>query len=1045
MIVGNDPLLEYFLATLLTPSQSPFIKLATRFLTQSARDLPAHVVQQVFQLDRLQLNSGYQPNFPQTAKVVLDRIRLYRHTTTDPPSTLLKCLAAFIPLVFKPAPPPATLEVEQRARYVQRAFSSAFLGPAVDRLIFHLLVHSKHSFTTHGRTTLNPRSHKRSLKPQPSTDQQPDLPYYARVIPILQSSGFGKTKMCIHLSARHPGLLLCLRHHSPKQATSFPPQDSLVYQYMRACIDALPKPHAEHLDKNDLDPGHDDLDVHFRLANFLAAYCSSLTRYLVQLMRLSGCYQTFAASTPAGSHSSWSLCWKTLVYVLSTSLYQKSGFLPALALDPPLDFCSHLGTFKDLGLFPGSQKSRLDRDAGHDRALTQHQIDFVSSLRAEDARDKLISEIIDLADLGNERLQVYTDAAKMAQNIIRPSLLELEKLVEKHDPDREAMFHLALDECGSIESLLPHLRRLWNYAEPERTWILLIDTNSQISPVAGKAASAASSRTDLFSGTHQLPLPFTALPLDVHPTHEDALDLAKAIQAGKCSLRRLNLMIPKLGRPLWNDNSLFRDQDYLLRCHAIIGKLVGGSTSWRWPNKLPDTSSLTRDDAAFQAIMALVLQRVPMGRSCLSEQVTWQEFVKKQISYNLRFIEKVLPHTNVVKSHVVSEPPLSVAAAWSFRHEPSRIGLKWSTAIIHLADARTSVGLQVGLEGEEGVQLLCTIAADFAAGEVYQRDYPNVGFDDAFHDRYACTMGLVRLDQWLDMLIGSQIDTSIPIAVDDSPRQAASYSRQLNQDFKAWTKTQWLNFKHVADLPQEVNMAKCLDRGLLAQFWLRHAAMRGISTQAGWDLLVPVYHSVQTPIGDEPFEMKRLSFVAIQVKNELYNPKFPNPLGPELSADDVDDAHEASSSCNTTLELYLDLRGPSRLPHLARMDAKSPHEQRKHRHTRYNIYVSGLDTERYPVLNGLQGDARGLMPTMFGLSYLGTNRFESDFIEAVDQLPQEAQQQAHKQLHELQGYMPMLNGIPRQSPQQWRRKPFSRGYAVGQSKRMRAGTDVPDD
>ncbi|TKY87885.1 hypothetical protein EX895_002981 [Sporisorium graminicola] len=282
----------------------------------------------------------------------------------------------------------------------------------------------------------------------------------------------------------------------------------------------------------------------------------------------------------------------------------------------------------------------------------------------------------------------------------------------------------------------------------------------KILPSVGKAASAASGRTDFFAGTHQLPTPFTALPLDVHPTPEDAIKLSQDIKAGRCSLQSLNLHIPKLGRPLWNDHILYRDEHHLLRCRAIASKLVGGS-SWRWPSKLPDLD-VNLDDGTFQGIMALVLQRVPMGRSCAMEQMPWHEFVKRQISYNLRYLEKVHPYPDVIKSHVVSEPPLSVAAAWSFRHEPSKIALKWSTAIMTLAFARTSVGLDIGLEGKEGVQLVCSMAADFAAGQLYQHAFANFGSDDNNSARYECSMGLVWFDQWLDILIGSKYDPRLP-------------------------------------------------------------------------------------------------------------------------------------------------------------------------------------------------------------------------------------------------------------------------------------------
>nr|CDI50943.1 uncharacterized protein BN887_02167 [Melanopsichium pennsylvanicum 4] len=50
------------------------------------------------------------------------------------------------------------------------------------------------------------------------------------MLPILQSSGFGKMRMCVQLSTRHPGVLVCLRKSYSKDPylVSFPPQDAEV-------------------------------------------------------------------------------------------------------------------------------------------------------------------------------------------------------------------------------------------------------------------------------------------------------------------------------------------------------------------------------------------------------------------------------------------------------------------------------------------------------------------------------------------------------------------------------------------------------------------------------------------------------------------------------------------------------------------------------------------------------------------------------------------------------------------------------------------------
>ncbi|PDQ12296.1 hypothetical protein, partial [Enterobacter cloacae] len=58
---------------------------------------------------------------------------------------------------------------------------------------------------------------------------------YAKTFPILQSSGTGKTKLVVQLSAFQAGLLVCTRR--PKSqwtiSTSFPPSDNSVYSFLQ--------------------------------------------------------------------------------------------------------------------------------------------------------------------------------------------------------------------------------------------------------------------------------------------------------------------------------------------------------------------------------------------------------------------------------------------------------------------------------------------------------------------------------------------------------------------------------------------------------------------------------------------------------------------------------------------------------------------------------------------------------------------------------------------------------------------------------------------
>ncbi len=59
---------------------------------------------------------------------------------------------------------------------------------------------------------------------------------YAKTLPILQSSGTGKTKLAVQLSAHQAGLLICTRNQNNSLPTSFPPFDESVHTYFQETL-----------------------------------------------------------------------------------------------------------------------------------------------------------------------------------------------------------------------------------------------------------------------------------------------------------------------------------------------------------------------------------------------------------------------------------------------------------------------------------------------------------------------------------------------------------------------------------------------------------------------------------------------------------------------------------------------------------------------------------------------------------------------------------------------------------------------------------------
>ncbi|SPO31502.1 uncharacterized protein UTRI_06632 [Ustilago trichophora] len=206
---------------------------------------------------------------------------------------------------------------------VRQSFAAIFRGPAVELLVAHLKGHKRGNKRHQDAAALGRRQAEESedvemqdadLPPAPTSAASP-LPlaqplatsnatptapsatsppasseeedmYHAKVLPIIQSSGFGKTKLCVTLSASHPGMLICMRP-KPKVAVSFPPQDTEVFDYFNECykeyfladVDGVP------LGLGTLEQNH----VHIYIVSFLAAYCNKLHSLLSRIMLISGC------------------------------------------------------------------------------------------------------------------------------------------------------------------------------------------------------------------------------------------------------------------------------------------------------------------------------------------------------------------------------------------------------------------------------------------------------------------------------------------------------------------------------------------------------------------------------------------------------------------------------------------------------------------------------------------------------------------------------------------------------------------------------------
>jgi hypothetical protein len=186
-------------------------------------------------------------------------------------------------------------------------------------------------------------------------------------------------------------------------------------------------------------------------------------------------------------------------------------------------------------------------------------------------------------------------------NMVKPDFRLLEEIVGQDD-----FIFLAFDEAISLgPQRLTALRRLLNHLKLKKFWVLVLDTNNRVSEIAVRAAVEPSLRL-LNRDLYLAPL-FVALPHDLFLSTEQGATRYNKILSGEISVthRELIALLPKMGRPLWDDSSL-KNEDMEqfaiagVSMRAIYEKLIGGSM---------DIAQKEMTDAR---TIATICQRVPL-------------------------------------------------------------------------------------------------------------------------------------------------------------------------------------------------------------------------------------------------------------------------------------------------------------------------------------------------------------------------------------------------------------------------------------------------
>ncbi|SPO21453.1 uncharacterized protein UTRI_10044 [Ustilago trichophora] len=839
--------------------------------------------------------------------------------SSPPPSDLViatEIWLQLLPLLFTTDKPPPVVHDANTDLQVRRDFSSPLHGDAVFDLQRYTL--STNSFIGNRRDFV-----------------------YAKTFAILQSSGTGKTKLAVQLSAFQAGLLICTR--SPKHldghtSTSFPPNDDKVYQFLRQA-----------------QPTVSLFEAHRRIASWLAAYFEQLYLQLQQRMHWSGCFHPDLSPR----HGNVAACWSTIVYDLAIAIHSGPDFIENYTFfDPrrPSNANNHKRFCQKSTLMPSekakgsSPPPRLSRS----RNFRTHFLHQVSEQAGEKyapfSEHKLSASSPEPKPEPRPGPKPDPDPdpelqAKMAADkFMAAPLQQLEALLPSvlHTSH---YFFLVIDEVAPLGDLLPIFRQLWSESKPCCTWLMFIDTHPNVALLAGQEGIEASARPGKVGGLIVVD-PFTFLPFDVTLQHE-GLSRFDNLLASHLTFGHLLETLRYFGRPLWSTDLYLDaegDQKWPKIPNLLRKLLVHADRARPWPEK----NGLHRVDT----IMAATAQRLPLtfvgirgarrqSRSTVAKTTPHKavseaeptssnsarldqhgsaadgaqrgsgvealpadnmftrqiHFLQAQVLHHLRVISKV-HGTSYFVTTTVSEPPLSLAVAFLLRGKGDeavkQCSERWSDIVDMLSEAYQTVGLLLGEEGKECVRLLCSLANDLAAAHRVAQRGNQASRSDLDALRAQCDP--VCLADWLKQLLKVE---------------------NLSGELLSWASSYYLNFTHYLELQHWVHPG-LMDPLLLVEAWWRQVAIYGNTTQPGWDLLIPIYHSEQPPQLSDSFKPSRLLYVALQVKNSTTSIIATKKFGPShcshlAAANGV--AAPRFMIHNECLEMFIDLRSPVVMPH----------------------------------------------------------------------------------------------------------------------------------
>jgi hypothetical protein len=388
---------------------------------------------------------------------------------------------------------------------------------------------------------------------------------YAWVLPILQSSGSGKTRCTVELGKLELGLLVCIRgarFADGQGAVSAPPRDESVCEWLQS----------------DTDNKHPEQ----RMAAWLAA-----TAYEIRQLCTSYLELDTEIAVP-GEKPDW---WNVLIAKIAEAL-------------APVD---------SQGQVQSARSSLLQKIAATSEVILNELVTLIGQAETLHSSTSVTSNTAQTKIPTLSERTCLIRAQRVAQ--------EFKDLEALFPDDSKAFFHLAIDECSQLGENVHRLRRMWSDVsqKTKRSWILLLDTKFSISGISGVVAYNSSDR---FLDGYTLPEPFMLLPLDVELADDsDTRDRYLKVINGQDHIYTHHTVLEflrKMGRPLLNDTGYLRDEDDLDTAF-VVGEVKLKSLALKLLGPINENATIRIDPSRFwtgdnnaSSLIGLACQRLPL-------------------------------------------------------------------------------------------------------------------------------------------------------------------------------------------------------------------------------------------------------------------------------------------------------------------------------------------------------------------------------------------------------------------------------------------------